>query len=116
MKCCVTFATFAVLLAGCQSEFSTAPEESTAKASPVAFNLEGAPTVAFSVPDMMCEYSCVEQVKKALSSEPGVKDVLVDFEAKRATVAVDREQFDEEAAIATLVDYQFTNSQLAADE
>jgi len=116
MKCCVMFATFAVLVAGCQTELSTAPEESTAKASPVAFNVEGAPTVAFSVPDMMCEFSCVEQVKIALSSEPGVKDVQVDFEAKRATVAVDREQFDAEGAIATLVDYQFTNSQLVADE
>ncbi len=116
MKWCVTFATFAVLVAGCQTELSTTSEESTAKASPVAFNVEGAPTVAFSVPDMMCEFSCVEQVKKALSSEPGVKDVQVDYEAKRATVAVDREQFDAEGAIATLIDYQFTNSQLVADE
>ena len=116
MKCCVMLAMFAVLVVGCQTELPTTSEESTAKASPVAFNVEGAPTVAFSVPDMMCEFSCVEQVKKALSSEPGVKDVQVDYEAKRATVAVDREQFDAERAIATLVDYQFTNSKLVADE
>ncbi len=116
MKCCATLAMFTVLVAGCQSELSTAPEESTAKASPVAFNIEGAPTVAFSVPDMMCKLSCVEQVKKALSAQPGVKDVKVDFLAKQAMVAVDRDQFDAEVAVATLVDYQFTNSQLVADE
>lgn len=115
MKFYVTLAAITVLAAGCQGEPSTAPKEST-KASPVAFNIEGAPTVTFSVPDMMCEESCVEQVRKALSLEPGVKDVQVDFKAKRATVAVDRELFDAEAAIAILVDYQFTNSQLVADE
>lgn len=115
MKRYATLAAFAVLVAGCQSELSTTPEASTATVTPAAFNVEGAPTVSFSVPDMMCEFSCVEQVKKALSSEPGVKDVKVDFEAKQATVAVDREKFDAEAAIATLVDYQFTNSQLLPD-
>ena len=67
------------------------------------------------VPDMMCEFSCVEQVKEALAAQPGVKEVQVDFEAKRATVAVDADKFDAEAAIAALVDYQFTNSQLIED-
>ena len=106
MKCCVTLAALAGLLAGCQSELSTTPEELTLKATP---------TVAFTVPDMMCEYSCVEQVKKALAAQPGVKEVEVDFKAKLATVVVD-DQFDAEAAIATLVDYQFTNSQLVTEK
>ncbi len=107
MKCCVTLAALAVLAAGCQSELSTEPEATTVQVTP---------TVAFSVPDMMCEYSCVEQVKKALAAQPGVKEVEVDFEARRAMVVVDRDKFDAEAAIATLVDYQFTNSQLVTDE
>ena len=107
MKYCIALSALAVLAAGCQSKHSAVPEESSVQATP---------TVAFTVPDMMCEYSCVEQVKKALAAQPGVKDVEVDFESKRATVVVDRNQFDAAAAIATLVDYQFTNSQLVTDE
>ena len=116
MKTFATLAAAVALAAGCQSQQSITSEESSAQASPVAFNVAGAPTVSFSVPDMMCEFSCVEQVKEALSSQPGVKEVQVDFDAKRATVAVDPEKFDAEAAIATLVDYQFTNSQFIEDE
>ena len=116
MRSFATIAAAVALAAGCQSQHSTTSEESSAQASPVAFNTAGAPTVSFSVPDMMCEFSCVEQVKEALAAQPGVKEVQVDFAAKRATVAVDRDKFDSEAAIATLVDYQFTNSQLIADD
>jgi copper chaperone CopZ len=116
MKSFATIATAVALAAGCQTQHSPTSQESSTVASPVAFNTAGAPTISFSVPDMMCEFSCVEQVKEALSSQPGVKEVQVDFAAKRATVAVDPEQFDAEAAIATLVDYQFTNSQLIEDE
>lgn len=111
MRNLATLATAVVLAAGCQGSSTTAPE-TTASATPTAFNTGGAPTVSFSVPDMMCEYSCVEQVKEALAAQPGVKEVKIDFAAKQATVAVDAEKFDSEAAIATLVDYQFTNSQL----
>lgn len=116
MKSFATLAAAVVLTTGCQSQQSTTLEESSTQATPVAFNVADAPTVTFSVPDMMCEFSCVEQVKEALSSQPGVNEVQVDFAAKRATVAVDPDKFDAEAAIATLVDYQFTNSQLIEDE
>lgn len=104
-----------VLAVGCgQSSPVTVPtpDESVA-ATPAAFNTEGAPTVAFDVPDMMCEFSCVPTVRDALAKQPGVKDVKVDLETKRATVAVDENQFDAEAAIAALVDLQYKNTKLA---
>jgi len=98
---------------GCQDELAPAPEASTTvEATPAHFNLAGAPTVTFEVPDMMCQYSCVAAVKTALTAQPGVKEVQVDFEAKQATVVVDQAVFDGEAALASLVDYQFTNSKL----
>ena len=117
MKAFCLFATAALLLSGCsEAVVETVEESHTVETTPVAFNTAGAPTVAFSVPDMMCEFACVEQVKKALSAQPGVEDVKVDFEAKRATVAIDRDVFDREAALATLIDYQFSNSQLIEEE
>lgn len=69
--------------------------------------------MAFDVPDMMCEFSCVPTVRDALAKQPGVKDVAVDLETKTATVAVDEDQFDAEAAIAALVDLQYKNTKLA---
>ena len=102
MKYCIAFAALALFAVGCQSEHSTAPK--------------AANTVVFSVPDMMCEESCAKQVNKALAAQPGVKEVEVDFEARRAVVVVDRQQFDADAALATLVDYQFTNSKLVTDD
>jgi copper chaperone CopZ len=102
MKKCIAFAALALLATGCQSEHSTAPK--------------AANTVVFSVPGMMCEESCAKQVNKALAAQPGVKEVEVDFEARRAMVVVDRQQFNADAAIATLVDYQFTNSKLVTDD
>jgi len=88
----------------------------TAETKPVAFNVEGAPTIAFIVPEMMCEESCVPQVRKILASQPGVKDVAVDLESKRATVAVDQDDFDAEKAIAALVDMRFAKAKLATGE
>ncbi len=118
------FAIHAVLLAaviGCAQPAPTTPmaEESgessqSAEATQVAFNTEGAPTVDFSVPQMMCEFSCAPTVRKTLAAQPGVKDVKVDLESKTATVAVDEDQFDAEAAVAALVDMQFTETQVLA--
>lgn len=76
------------------------------------FNPTGAPTVAFSVPDMMCEEGCAAAVKEILAEQPGTKDVFVDFEAKTATVAIDGEEFDSKLAVAELVDKGFMNSTL----
>src|SRR3954451_17510461 len=80
--------------------------------NPVSFNTAGAPTVEFSVPDMMCPDGCGEKVKEILSEQPGAKDVLVDFPAKTAKVAVDKDKFVAKQAVAALVDHQFKNSTL----
>lgn len=77
-----------------------------------AFNLAGAPTVQFSVPDMMCPEGCGAKVTEILSKQPGAKDVLVEFDSKTATVAIDRDKFDAQKAVAALVDCQFKNSTL----
>ncbi|MCC6492289.1 MAG: heavy-metal-associated domain-containing protein [Pirellulales bacterium] len=90
-------------------------QEAAVAATPASFNVEGVPTVAFSVPDMMCEFSCVPTVRDALAKQPGVKEVKVELETKTATVAVDKDQFDPDAAIAALVDLQFTNTTLASE-
>lgn len=117
MKTFTTFAAVSMLALGCQKAPSSTPAatESVA-ATPAVFNAEGGPTIAFDVPDMMCQYSCVDAVKTALSEQPGVKEVKVDFETKQATVVVDETEFDSDAAVASLVDYQFTNTKLHADK
>lgn len=84
----------------------------TTTATTVAFNPAGAPTVEFSVPDMMCEGSCVPEVRKVLAGQPGVVDVKVELATKTATVAVDKAKFDATAAVAALVDMQFKNTTL----
>ncbi len=50
------------------------------------------------------------KVKEILSEQPGAKEVIVDFDSKTATVAVDPGQFDAKQAIAALVDHQFDHS------
>ena len=102
--------TLAIALGGCGSKIDTS--ESTTVAS---FNVAGAPTVEFEVPDMMCEASCAVKVKEILSEQPGAKEVVVDFDSKTATVAVDEDAFDAQAAIAALVDHRFDNSKLKTD-
>jgi hypothetical protein len=64
---------------------------------PVAeFNPASAPTVQFSVPDMMCPDGCGVAVKQILSKP------------------IEEGKFDADAAIAALVDKQFDNSSLKA--
>jgi copper chaperone CopZ len=105
----------ACLAVGCGEEAAILPEK-PAEATPAAFNVEGAPTVEFSVPDMMCEESCCPQVRETLAAQPGVKDVKVELETKIATVAVDKDRFDAKAAIAALKDIQFVHTTLVTDE
>jgi len=117
MKILALFAAAAVCLTGCQNESVPAPEASTpVEVTPAAFNVQGAPTVELYVPNMYCQYSCVAKVKEILANQAGVQDVKVDFEAKRATLAVDPAKFDGPGAIAALVDYQFTDSKLITPE
>jgi copper chaperone CopZ len=98
------------LVSGCSEQVHSTTKEKLV-ATPVAFNAAGAPTVAFNAPDMMCPEGCGEKVKEILSSQPGAKEVLVDFDAKKATVAIDDTgKFDSKAAVAALVDHGFANS------
>ncbi len=101
-----------VLLVGCgeqERESSTNTVATTA-----AFNAADAPTVQFEVPDMMCEESCAKAVRETLAAQPGAKEVVVDFPKKLATVAVDEKTFSSDAALAALLDKQFTEAKLLA--
>jgi copper chaperone CopZ len=71
--------------------------------------------VTILVPDMMCPESCAVKVKEILSDQPGVENVVVDFDSKTATVTLGDEtngKFDADAAIAALVDHGFDHSTL----
>ena len=111
---CPAILILSIALSGCTQATNEATGISTESATPVVFNVSGAPTVEFSVPDMMCEASCAVKVREILSQQAGVKDVKVDFEHKLAVVAVDQDTFDADEAIAQLVDHQFTNSSVMA--
>jgi copper chaperone CopZ len=84
-------------------------------ATPAAFNAAHAPTVEFSVPDMMCPEGCGVKIKEILAEQPGAKEVLVDFDSKTATVAIEEGKFDSQKAIAALVDHSFGQSTLKGD-
>jgi copper chaperone CopZ len=101
---------FAGGIGGCSSEQPSVPH-----ATPAAFNIAGAPTVEFSVPDMMCPEGCGVKTKQILAEQSGVKDVIVDFESKTATVAIEEGKFDGADAIAALVDHGFDHSTLKSD-
>jgi copper chaperone CopZ len=101
-----------VLLAGCSEQAAKSPAVDTTAITPASFNKAGAPTVEFTVPDMMCPEGCGAKVKEILAGQPGAKDVLVDFPAKTAKVAFDKDKFDAKQAVAALKDHQFKNSAL----
>jgi copper chaperone CopZ len=64
---------------------------------------------------MMCEDGCSLAVEELLERQPGAKEVRVDFEAKKATVAIDEGEFDAQRALADLVDKGFGNSALVEE-
>lgn len=106
---CLALFTLAV---GCSQQPATSTAAAPESVTVVAFNVDGAPTVAFDVPDMMCPQSCAVKVHEILSEQPGVKDAVVDFDARMATVAIEPGKFDADAAIAALVDHGFDHSKL----
>jgi copper chaperone CopZ len=101
------------LLTGCADSKVATNDTAKAEAKTVAFNTAGAPTVMFEVSDMVCE-SCSEAVHDTLAKQPGAKEVIVDLEKKVATVAVDEDKFDKDAAVAALLDKQFPHAKLLA--
>jgi copper chaperone CopZ len=102
-------------ISGCTETSLESKTESATPVTPTAFNAVGAPTVTYSLPDMMCEDGCALAVKDILEKQPGVQDVLVDFEGKAATVAIEEGTFSSERTLAELVDKGFDNSKLASD-
>jgi copper chaperone CopZ len=113
----IRFAVPAILVAaliGCARQNGEVSQADVATTH-VAFNVTDAPTVEFSVPDMMCPTSCVAKTKEILSQQPGAKDVRVDFDTKTATVAIEAGRFDAAQAIAALVDHGFDHSTLKSE-
>jgi copper chaperone CopZ len=105
----VWFVLVAVLV-GCAKQADHMPSTTAKSVKPIAFNVAGAPTVEFTAPDMMCPEGCGVKVKEILSEQPGAKEVVVDFDSKTATVAVEDGKFDANAAVAALADHGFKNS------
>ena len=101
------------VVAGCSQQPAQMPKATTDAVTATSFNTSGAPTIVFNAPDMMCPEGCGAKVKEILSGQPGAKEVLVNFDAKTATVAIDKDaKFDTDAAVAALADHGFKNSSL----
>jgi copper chaperone CopZ len=109
-------ALLAILLsAGCQ-DFKTTSSTFNDQTSvtPATFNVAGKPTIDLSIPNMHCQ-SCVAKTSEVLSKQPGVVDLRVDLDTKRATLAIDEASFDPQAALAVLDDYGFADSKIVTD-
>lgn len=98
------------LFMGCSESIDGPRANSAQRVLKANFNASGSPTVQFAVPDMMCEEGCAAAVKGILSKQPGATNVVVDFDAKLATVAVEDGTFDAQQALAALVDKGFDHS------
>ena len=109
---CLALLVLSLAVSGCTEATNPPAGIPAAAATPAVFNVAGAPTVEFSVPDMMCPEGCGAKTKEILSEQPGAKEVVINFEAKTAIVAVEEGKFDGEAAIAALVDHGFEHSTL----
>jgi copper chaperone CopZ len=112
MKYSLALALILVALIGCSDSKVTTTDPAKSESKTVAFNAANAPTVQFEVPDMMCEEGCAVAVKQVLEAQPGAMEVKVEFDKKLATVAVDEDKFDSNAAVVALLDKQFPNAKL----
>jgi copper chaperone CopZ len=104
----------AVLIVGCGEEEREVGSnlEIPESVHTTAVIAPGTPTVEFNVPDMMCPEGCGAKTKEILAGQPGAKDVVIDFPAKTAIVAVNEDQFDAKRALDALVDHGFDQSTL----
>jgi copper chaperone CopZ len=114
MKYTLALALLSLTFVGCSDSKVTTTDAAKPEVKTVAFNTANAPTVQFEVPDMMCEEGCAATVKEVLKAQPGAVEVKVEFDKKLATVAVDEKEFDQDAAVAALLDKQFPNTKLFA--
>jgi copper chaperone CopZ len=116
MRRILGFGILLLAVVGCNQSSTSMPKATADAVTPTSFNTAGAPTVVFNAPDMMCPEGCGAKVKEILSGQPGVKEVVVNFDAKTATVALDKDgKFDTDAAVAALADHGFKNSSLKSD-
>src|SRR3954447_26247601 len=113
MRRILGFGILLLAVAGCSQQSTPTPKGTTDAVTATSFNTSGAPTIVFNAPDMMCPEGCGAKVKEILSGQPGAKEVVVNFDAKTATVAIDKDaKFDSDAAVAALADHGFKNSSL----
>jgi copper chaperone CopZ len=116
MRRILGFVMMLLFVAGCSQEPAQMPKSTADAVKPATFNASGAPTVVFNAPDMMCPEGCGAKVKEILSGQPGAKEVVIDFDAKTATVAIDKDaKFDSSAAVAALADHGFKNSTVKSE-
>ena len=108
----IVFVISLTIISGCGEREREVERTYTESVTAASFNQAGAPTVEFSVPDMMCPEGCGAKTKEILAGQPGAKDVRIDFDAKTAIVAVEEGAFDAEQAVAALVDHGFDHSTL----
>lgn len=78
----------AILFIGCKDTASKPTEDK----KEIATNKQVAvkpQTASFSIDGMVCTEGCAKMIEKKLAAMPGVQEVKVDFEAKKATVNFD---------------------------
>tara|TARA_R110000850_G_scaffold190308_2_gene316199 strand:+ start:38328 stop:38732 length:405 start_codon:yes stop_codon:yes gene_type:complete len=56
----------------------------------------------FEIEGMKCAMGCAKVIEKNIAKMDGVKEVLVDFDTKTATVSYDQELVDQEKLTATI--------------
>lgn len=112
---CLGIVSLSVAVFGCSDAKMASQEIPTEATTAVAFNSAGAPTVEFNVPDMMCPEGCGAKTKEILSEQPGAKEVVINFDAKTATVAIEEGKFDADAAVAAMVDHGFDHTNIKTD-
>jgi copper chaperone CopZ len=96
------------VVAGCNGQPTAMSRDVARSARATAFNPAGAPTVEFALPNLVCDDDeCALAVKDILARQPGTEDVLVDVDARTATVAIDEAKFNSRTAIAELRDKGF---------
>lgn len=80
-------------------------------ATPVEFNVTGAPVVELEAPGMDCE-ACAARICKVVKANPGVVDVKADAVTKVVSVAVSEAEFESDSAIEAIAEAGFGEATL----
>jgi copper chaperone CopZ len=68
----------------------------------IGFLLANETVTTFKVDGMMCGVSCPKAIKKSLNNVDGIKQCIVDFDSKTATITYEDEKIKKEK-IATII-------------